>query len=184
MTEIWLRNNARALAFGLVLPALLVVFGLALLITVGADAERWWVGVLGGLMAVVGLLVVTQLVIQLRQPRLAYRDGVLLVCMKPGSPIRVPIEIVEGFLLGQGPSMLPGRQYQTTETSTVVIRLAESAQDWADVPGIKPALGKWCGGYITIRGTWCEPLSVDLVNRLNRRLAEVQSQHSPTKATP
>ena len=63
---------------------------------------------------------------------------------------------------------------------TVVIRLAELPQDWADVPGIKPALGKWCGGYITIRGTWPEPLKCfHLVNGLNRRLAEVQSQHSP-----
>jgi hypothetical protein len=26
---------------------------------------------------------------------------------------------------------------------------------------------------VTIRGTWCEPLSVGLVNRLNQRLAEV-----------
>ena len=38
---------------------------------------------------------------------------------------------------------------------------------------VKPGLGKWCEGYITIRGTWCEPLSVGLVNRLNQRLAEV-----------
>jgi hypothetical protein len=37
-------------------------------------------------------------------------------------------------------------------------------------------LGKWCGSYITIRGTWCERLSVELVQRLNVRLAEMHAR--------
>jgi hypothetical protein len=54
----------------------------------------------------------------------------------------------------------------------LVIRIAESAADWQHVE-VKPQLGSWCGGYVTVRGTWCEPLSISLVNRLNQRLAEV-----------
>jgi hypothetical protein len=41
---------------------------------------------------------------------------------------------------------------------------------------VKPSLGTWCGGYVTIRGTWCEPLQPDLIRRLNRRLKEVKTQ--------
>ncbi len=37
----------------------------------------------------------------------------------------------------------------------------------------------WCSGYITIRGTWCEPLNVPLVNRLNQRLADVTRARRP-----
>ncbi len=150
----------------------------------GQDNSRIGVRYLGGVLAVVALFAVVQLVIQLRHPRLSYRDGSLLVNLRPGGPIRVPIEIVEGFLLGQGPSFLPGRRYRGTETTTLVIRLAEAATDWADVDGVKPALGKWCGGYITIRGTWCEPLSVSLINRLNQRLAAVQADLHPVKVVP
>jgi hypothetical protein len=166
----------------MVLPGLLAGFGL--LLALGQDNARIWVRVSGGVLAVCALFAVVQLVSQLRQPRLSYHDGFLLVNLRPGAPIRLPIEVVEGFLLGQGPSFLPGRRYRGTETTTLVIRLAEAATDWADVDGIKPALGKWCGGYITIRGTWCEPLSVSLVNRLNQRLAAVQADLHPAKVVP
>jgi hypothetical protein len=37
-------------------------------------------------------------------------------------------------------------------------------------------MGSWCNHYVTIRGTWCEPLSVELAARLNARLASVQQQ--------
>ena len=39
---------------------------------------------------------------------------------------------------------------------------------------LHPALGRWCDGYATIRGCWCEPLSADLVRQLNRRLANAK----------
>jgi len=182
MSEVWLLNNLRALWFSMVLPILLA--GLGLLLAFGPDNGRLWVRVAGAALAVCALFAVAQLVLQLRRPRLSYRDGFMLVNLRPGAPIRVPIEIVEGFLLGQGPSFLPGRNYRGTETTTLVIRLADAATDWADVAGIKPDLGKWCGGYITIRGTWCEPLSVSLVNRLNQRLAEVQADLQAVKVAP
>jgi hypothetical protein len=53
--------------------------------------------------------------------------------------------------------------------------LAESADQWKQVP-VQSSLGQWCDGYIIIRGTWCEPLSGELVNQLNERLVRVQRE--------
>jgi hypothetical protein len=103
-----------------------------------------------------------------RQPRLAYDGGHLLVYLRAGGPIAVPIEYVECFLLGSGLRDLGGgHQLQVAQLG---IRLAERASDWQHFE-VKHALGKWCGGYITIHGAWCEPLGLDLVHRLNARLA-------------
>jgi hypothetical protein len=59
------------------------------------------------------------------------------------------------------------------------MRLAQKAEDWQHLD-VKPQLGAWCQGQVIIRGTWCEPLSVPLVNRLNQRLYDVSHE----KATP
>ena len=65
-----------------------------------------------------------------------------------------------------------GREVQVAQLG---IRIAERATDWAEV-AVKPALGKWCGGYVTIYGTWCEPLSLELVKQLNARLAAAHDE--------
>jgi hypothetical protein len=68
--------------------------------------------------------------------------------------------------------------------SQLRIRLAERATEWAQ-RDVKPALGAWCGGYITIHGTWCEPLDIDLVNQLNKRLAAAhQAQRTSAQPEP
>jgi hypothetical protein len=152
----------------MLLPALLVVAGVAMTTWLSAIYLR----LAGVSLAVVGALGVAAIARQLRQPRLAYEDSRLLINAGTGPAYRVPIELVEGFLLGQGPSMLPGKRYARTETSTFIIRLADKAEAWQQ-RDIRPSLGKWCGGYVTLRGTWCEPLDVALVERLNFRLAEV-----------
>jgi len=177
MTEIWLRTNARALWFAMVLPGACALLGLVLVTGWADAAPRLWVRLLGAGLLLVDSLVVIAFVRLLSLPRLSYQDRWLTVYLSARG-VRVPIEIVEGFLLGQGPSLLPGRKHQGTETTTVVIRLAESAEEWSHMD-VRPALGKWCDGYITIRGTWCEPLNVEVVNRLNRRLAEVQAELRP-----
>jgi hypothetical protein len=118
----------------------------------------------GGALATISLAAVLALAWELRKPRLAYQDGELLVRLRSGAPIRVPIDVVEGFLLGRAPSLLPGERHRQTETATLVIRIAAGAPQWHRVE-VKPQLGKWCEGYVTIRGTWCEPLTLDLVNR-------------------
>jgi hypothetical protein len=55
------------------------------------------------------------------------------------------------------------------------VRLAESAQDWKH-RDVRPAFGHWCEGYITIRGSWCEPINEGLMKRLNQRLVAVQRE--------
>lgn len=107
------------------------------------------------------------------QPRLSYAKELLCVRLRPGHPpIQVPIEVVECFFLGQGPTLLPRLfvdRGKVEETSTIVVRLAESAEAWKQFD-VKPGLGLWCDGYITIRGTWCEPISNELLKRLNDNL--------------
>ena len=59
----------------------------------------------------------------------------------------------------------------------------DAAHEWRRSE-TKPSLGHWCDGYITIRGTWCEPLSIELVNRLNTRLFEVTRQTAGRETAP
>jgi hypothetical protein len=89
--------------------------------------------------------------------------------LRIGRPVRVPVDVVECFLLGQGPSLLPGAN-PAAETANVIARLSEKSPEWSHVE-VNRLLGSWCGGYVTIRGTFCEPLNVDVVNRLNAALA-------------
>lgn len=155
------------------MPALGLAVGVALLAASRANAARGWLGMAGAVIAVVSLAGLFFLLWQVRQPRLACDGRHLLVNLGTSRAISVPLEVVEGFLLGQGPSFLPSKRYQTAEVANLVVRLAERAGEWQRVE-VNRQLGSWCGHYITIRGTWCEPLSVDLVNRLNARLAEVK----------
>jgi hypothetical protein len=176
--EVWLRNNARALWLGTLLPVAIMIAGGLLAWGLPVAEDSIWnfamsaVRPLGVLMLVGGALLIAALAIQLRRPRLAYRDGKLLVWLRGNAPIQVPIEHVEGFLLGQAPSLLPGKRHKHVDAASLVIRIADSATEWRH-RDVKPQFGSWCEGYVTIRGTWCEPLDLPLVNRLNERLAEV-----------
>ena len=174
MQEVWLKPNTRALKLGLIFPSLVLLVGATLLALVWRERLPAAILVVGGVLALVGALGIVGIARELRRPRLAYRDGEVLAYLRGGGPIRIPIEIVEGFLIGQAPSLLPGGYHERYETTTFILRLAESAEEWSHRE-VKPSLGRWCDGYVTIRGTWCEPLSVDLARRLNQRLADVQS---------
>lgn len=182
MTEVWLWQNRRAILFGMAPPTLFILALLVWLSGLLAPPPAGWLRIVGWILVGVGGIVVLALAWQLRQPRLAYREGALIVNMRAGNPIKVPIDVVEAFLIGQGPAMLPGKRDNRTEARMLTVRLAERAEEWAQQE-VKPALGRWCGGYITIRGTWCEPLNLALVNRLNARLAEVQRQHRQAQVT-
>ena len=173
MSETWLKTNARAAAFGMILPGLFAGLLFALLWRLEIEAA-WLKGVLWVGIAAAALVIVL-LATMSRTPRLSYRDGNLLVHLRPSRPFQVPIEFVEAFFLGRGPSLLPGERNRAAPTMNLIIRLAEKASEYSH-RDVKPALGAWCDGYITIRGTWCEPLNVDVANRLNRRLAEVKRQ--------
>ena len=172
MTEIWLRSNRRIFTAVAMASALAAVLGGAIALGIVPPLDdpvsRTISGVTASLAAAAFIICLTLA----RQPRLAYCDGRLLVSLRRLGPFGVPIEFVEAFLLGQGPSWLAGKKHRRTETTTLVIRLADRAVDWSH-RDVDPVLGSWCDGYITIRGTWCEPLSLELVNRLNLRLHQV-----------
>ncbi|MEX2187868.1 MAG: hypothetical protein WD875_13775 [Pirellulales bacterium] len=173
MKQVWLRTNRRVM--------LLMALPLAVLLPVAVVAivDPWefgWgvrgVGIAVGLLAGLGLLAALLLA---RQPRVAFADGHVLFYIRLGRATPIPVDVVECFLLGQGPALLPGGQYAKTATTTVVVRLRERAEAWSHGE-FHPLLAAWCDGYITLRGTWCEPLSVELVNRMNRLLHEA-AQH-------
>src|SRR5206468_1604639 len=117
-------------------------------------------------------LMIAMLLNQFRRPRVAYRDGRLQFYVRSGPPIAVPVDVVEAFFLGQGPAHLPVMSKQP-QTVNLVARLSQRHTEWARQE-VKPALGNWCDGYVTIRGAWCEPLGNEVVRKLNRRLNEVK----------
>jgi len=172
MAETWLKPNLRVLWLELVMQAVFAAVGLAAIVYFWANV---WVCGFAALLVLIALARSARLIPLLRQPRLAYHDGELLVYLRPGGPIGVPIDVVECFFLGQAPSLLPGKQHEHTDAAAVVVRLAEAAREWSERQ-VKPALGKWCASYITIRGTWCEKLDLEKVNGLNRRLVEVRRE--------
>lgn len=171
MPEVWLRTNRRAVLLGLILPALLGLGGAFLLTAAILGSWHWgWLAVAGAI--ILGALYLAGNLLWLAaQPRLAQEAHELLVYFEPNRPIRVPLEIVECFFLGQGASELPKIDGVEPETSNVIVRLAERAKDWHH-RDVKPALGHWCEGYITLRGAWCEPISGEALKQLNRRLAD------------
>jgi hypothetical protein len=159
---VWLKPNRRVLLVSMILPALLAMAGAWAMLHDGA----WRIA--GGVMLVVGLGLILLLAVQCARPRLALRGGQLRFWLKSGGPWEVPVDVVECFFISRA-SAKPAEG--ETNVVSVVARLAESAVDFKQ-RAVKPALGKWEEGYVTIRGTWCERLSLDVVNRLNQRLRE------------
>jgi hypothetical protein len=124
---------------------------------------------------VVGVLLVVIVASQLSRPRVGYAAGHVLFYLRTGEPIAVPVHVVEAFFLGQGPAYLPGMPEDSQETVNLVARMSQKEEQWQRLE-VKQALGKWCEGYVSIRGTWCEPLNNEVIRRLNRRLSEVSRQ--------
>lgn len=171
MHEVWLRSNRRILTLGLIPGLAISGAAIALWATARSSGLQWF----AGLMLLVGLALVAIMVRQLVRPRVAYADGKVLFYLRAGQPIAVPVGIVEAFFLGQGPAYIPGTVEDSQETVNLVARISQKAEDWQRLE-VKPALGKWCEGYVSIRGTWCEPLTNEVIRRLNRRLGEVSRE--------
>ena len=173
MKQVWLRTNRRVWLLSAVLPAVISMLGVA------AIADPWQVGwglrAPGIALAALGGVSLLAMALLATQPRVAFENGKVLFYVRMGRATAIPVDVVECFLLGHGPVLLPGEQYAKTEATTVVVRLAERAEEWSHGE-FHPVLAAWCDGYITLRGTWCEPLNVDVVTRLNRLLYEA-SQH-------
>jgi hypothetical protein len=169
MTEVWLQTNRRVLGLAIVPAALVGLVGLGFLQATAAPMHVVGWALVGG-----SLLLIAGLLRQFTRPRISYRDGHVLFNLRAGSPIAVPREVVEAFFLGQGPAYLPRLHGTDAETVNLVARLSQKAPEWMHV-AVKPALGHWCEGYVTIRGTWCEPLTGDVIRRLNARLRELRT---------
>ncbi len=171
MTECWLKTNRRVLLLGGFIPIIMVLAGGALLIVPWQPGSLmrfvgWGVGLAT---LIIGAMVIWRLAKEAGTPRVGYRVGTLLFHVRRGAPIEVPIEVVECFFLGQGPSQVPTSAKQTAETSKLVVRLAERATDWHRVEVVS-SLAEWCDGYITLNGDWCEPIDAGFVEGLNKRL--------------
>jgi len=174
MTEVWLYPNRRVLVLALVPATAVALLGVLLLATAESAALRPFAWGLLGL----GAVLMIGLANQLRRPRIAFQDGNVLFNLRAAAPIAVPAEVVEAFFLGQGPAHLPPVGGQPAETVNLIARLSQKSPEWARID-VKPALGNWCEGYVTIRGAWCEPLDGELIRRLNRRLREVHDAARP-----
>lgn len=171
MHETWLRPNRRALLFGCLPPLVVACIGAWLAFGLPVSASGFWRAV-GLFLIVASVSVLGLLLNQLRRPRIGFGDGTVLFYMRLGRPIAVPVGIVESFFFGQGPAHLPAIPKQPN-TVNLIARLSQRHTEWASQK-VQPSLGKWDEGYVTIRGTWCEPLNGDLIRRLNRRLKEVK----------
>jgi hypothetical protein len=173
MHETWLKPNRRAIWFACVPPAVLGAVGLWMALASPESDRYLWRGI-GAFLMIAAATVIGMLMRQLFRPRIAYRDGHVLFYLRAGQPFEVPAQFVEAFFLGQGPAELPGSIGKREATVNLVARLSQRQTEWAQQL-VKPALGRWCDGYVTIRGAWCEPLGSDLIRRLNRRLKEVKT---------
>lgn len=161
--DVWLDANRRARsAAGAVALSALVV-GAAC--SVGAVLSGGWMLTLATVVAAAVVLPAFAAWVFLRRPRIAYDGRFLLLVLGRGPAARLPLDVVECFFLGTATDEASGRS-----TRTIVTRLAEAATQHAagEADG---RIAKWCGGYITIRGTWCEPFDADRVRLLNHLLA-------------
>ncbi len=171
MRETWLHPNRRAILFGCVPPAIIAAIGVAMVVgTVGETASHWrW---LGWATILVGVALIAMLLRQIIRPRVAFQNGEVLFYLRSGPPIAVPVEFVEAFFAGLGPAHLPAVTNQP-KTVNLMARLSQRHTEWAHL-AVKPALGNWDDGYVTIRGSWCEPLTGEIIRKLNHRLKEVK----------
>ncbi len=170
--QVLLSNNRRAA--GMLLGLSVLPAGIGGLVLIWAVMNRaTTVGGISGAVLAMGTLASLFAWRWWRTPRLALRDQELEVHLRRGSPWLVPLDIVECFFLGQAPSTMRDQKGQEMETRNVVVRLAERASTWHQ-QDTERALGRWCDGYITVYGTWCEPLSKELVERMNHQLVEAK----------
>lgn len=164
---VWLRSNPRpgvaiaAIAGGLVFAILLAMRPWNRPLGVPA----WCLG--GGVVvtAAVGMLLATL-------PRIVVSGRSLRVRLALARVEIVPLECVECFFLGSRlePPRPGDQRTGGNRVRTLVMRIAERAVEHGTRTTFPP-WGAWEGGSVTFDGRWCEPLSVDLVRRLNRELA-------------
>jgi hypothetical protein len=112
----------------------------------------------------------------MQSPRMVYHDGRLLVYLRPTRPDSLPVEAVECFFLGREPIEVGSRP---SRVSNIVVRLAEAERELRSRTD-STRFGGWRDGYIILSGAWCEPITPELMKRINGRLAEVLRERKAT----
>jgi len=182
MRESWLKSNPRALGVLAPLPVLIILAGIALLLVAVYLRDSLFCWAVGGCVTLVGAGALLAAWTWTRRPRLAFEPGWLLVYLNGWTPERLPIDVVESFFRGNSSTMLAASESSPVKTTTIVARLAEARTEW-HTRRTRAALGEWKDGYIVFRGTWCEPITVDLLRELNRRLVVAQREHCAQEAS-
>jgi hypothetical protein len=173
-TEIWLKPNHRAIALGFLVPGLFLLIAVPLFTFLPSAGAMFWIRwCLAAPLIACSVVLAASLIYHLRQPRLASDGQVLLVYLAGGVPYRVPLEQVECFFLGQ--TQFGDGPQSGVDAKNIVVRLAERAEDWHHRE-VRRNLGNWCGGYITVKGGWCEPITDELMRELNRRLIQKHAE--------
>lgn len=174
MVEPLLRSNFRIAMLSMGFALFVTVAGGITLASAGGSRLTQ---VAGSTLALVGFAWFLSTMRIVRRPRLGYCSGELLVYLHAGKPIRMPIDVVEVFFLGQGPATGKDPRNRSEHpgivAANVVVRLSEAATEWHR-RDVNVALGVWQDGYITVRGLWCEPLNGEVLRRMNRRLVEIK----------
>src|SRR5262245_17952695 len=115
MPEAWLRTNLRLAWSGIILAGCGSLAGAL----VGAGAcghvSQVWVRSIGWVIAAAGALLTATCIWQSIVPRVGYKDGRLLLNVRLGPSIRIPLNVVEGFLLGQGETSFAHRDKAGSE---------------------------------------------------------------------
>src|SRR5689334_11857381 len=96
MPETWILPNRRALAIGLVVPAALLLAAVGCFVA-GQTLDSWLWRSAAIVLGVLGGVLLGTLWRLMRQPRVAYQDGEVLVHGGLAEPLRVPVDVVECF---------------------------------------------------------------------------------------
>ncbi len=164
----------------LLLAIVIPLLGATLMGFNSTDRLLWWIGLA---VVLIGLAVVVRQWRWAMTPRLALQDDHLLLYGGSGKGhlVRLPLEDVECFFFGKTDSHLTDRTGEKVPSHAVVIRIRERASQWQSGP-LQPSLGTWGEGYVTLRGTWCEPLTVEKVRQMNATLAAVKRDRKKRQA--
>lgn len=174
MPQILLRSNRR---FGM-LCAIVGLSGLLLGCCMVTTTPNLISRAAGGIVLLVTAPTLWCCWLLLFKPRIAITADELLVYIRSSAkPFRVPLEVVEVFFMGQGAvrGVEPGhpKEYVGAVAANVIVRLAESANEWQDRDA-QLLLGVWRDGYITVRGLWCEDIQQDLLKFMNKQLQQAK----------
>jgi hypothetical protein len=177
MQECWVRANRRAFAFAAIAPTTIAVVLFAALWAGASYVDDAVAQValfsLACLFLVGAIFSLGSAAYLMRTPRIAYSHGNVIVTLQPRSPEIIPLESVECFFLGREPVEIGSRP---SRVSNIVVRLAERNQELQSRT-LKTRFGGYRDGYLIVDGAWCEPITPELMKRINARLSEVRREH-------